>query len=280
MLVEIRTGTRLDVRQLGEQTGEPLLMVCSTAQPWELWQPLAQTFAQRYRTIGYDHRGIGASERGEGPISVASLADDAVALLDALEIERAHLLGWSLGSAVCQEVAITEPARVAGLVFWGTWAATDPYQRALFTALRHPWTTGDLEAALTVLSLVFSRESVNTSEFGERMAALLPAFPHTEAGMRAVVAQWDADLAHDTSERLGAITAPTLVVAGLDDLVTPPYHGEAVAAAIPGATLEMLTGPGSNHALGLERAAEFVPLVLGFLARCEAAFRARQAIIS
>jgi pimeloyl-ACP methyl ester carboxylesterase len=278
MHVEISTGTRLDVRQLGEPASDPLLMVCGTAQPWELWRPLALAFAQRFRVIGYDHRGIGGSGRGEGAMTVASLAEDAIALLDELDIERAHLLGWSLGSAVCQEVAIAEPARVAGLVLWGTWAATDSYQRALFTALRHPWATGDLEAALAVLALVFSPEFVNAPEFGAHMAPLLPAFPCTEAGMRAVVEQWDADLAHDTSRRLGEISAPTLVVAGAEDLVTPPRHGQAVADAIPEARIEIFTGPGSSHALGLERAAEFVPLVSGFLARSGTASRAQRTI--
>jgi pimeloyl-ACP methyl ester carboxylesterase len=278
MLVEIGAETQLNVSQLGDQTGDPLLMVCATAQPWELWQPLAQAFAGRFRVVGYDHPGIGGSQRGERPVSVASLAEDAVALLDTLEIERAHLLGWSLGSAVCQEIAIAAPERVAGLVLWGTWAATDAYQRALFTALRHPWATGDLQAALTALALVFSPEFVGSPEFQARMAALSPAFPRTEAGMRSVVEQWDADIAHDTSTRLGEIAAPTLVVAGARDIVTPPRHGEAVAAAIPGATLKTLTGPGSSHALGLERAAEFVPMVLGFLAACQAAPQARPAI--
>jgi pimeloyl-ACP methyl ester carboxylesterase len=265
MLVDIGTGTRLDVHQLGDGSAESLLMVGATAQPWQLWEPLAQAFSRRFRVVGYDHRGIGASERGEGAITVASLADDAMGVLDALEIERAHLLGWSLGSAVCQEAAIARPERVASLVLWGTWATTDAYQRALFTALRHPWATGDLAAALTVLALVFSPEFVNAPEMQARMAALLPAFPHNEVGMRAVAEQWDADLAHDSATRLAAISAPTLVVSGEHDLLTPPRHGQAVTDAIPSARVETLTGPGSSHALGLERAADFVPLVLGFL---------------
>ncbi len=78
--------------------------------------------------------------------------------------------------------------------------------------------------------------------------------------------QWDADMAHDTLDRLGSITAPTLVIAGEQDLLTPPWHGRQVAEAIPGAELHMFTGPGSSHALGAERVEEFLPLVQKFLA--------------
>ena len=96
---------------------------------------------------------------------------------------------------------------------------------------------------------------------------MLPLFPTTPQQMQTCAEQWDADLAHDTLDRLGQIAAPTLVVAGEQDLLTPPWHGKQVAEAIPGARLEMFTGPGSSHALGMERAEEFVPLVAGFLAQ-------------
>ena len=276
MLLEIGPAP-LDVIRLGE--GDvPLLMVCATAQPWALWEPLAHAFAQHLPVIGYDQRGLGASQIGDQPVTAASLAADALGVLDALDVERAHLLGWSLGSAVCQELAIAHPERVAGLVLWGTWAATDAYQRALFSALRHPWSTGDLEAGLGLLALVFSPETVNAPEFASRMGALLPAYPRSPEGAAAIVAQWNADLAHDMRDRLAAISAPTLVVAGERDIVTPPSHGREVAGAIPGATLEVVSGPGSSHALGLERAAEFVPLVLGFLGRAAALSERRAAL--
>ena len=114
--------------------------------------------------------------------------------------------------------------------------------------MRHPWATGDFPTALGVLSLVFSPEFVNAPDAQARMAALAPAFPQTQEG------------------RLSAISAPTLVIAGEQDIITPPRHGQAVADAIAGARIETLFGPGSSHALGLERATEFVTLVLKFLA--------------
>jgi pimeloyl-ACP methyl ester carboxylesterase len=229
------------------------------------WEPLVAPFAERHRVIAFDSRGLGQSERGDGRITVASLAADAAALLDALDIERAHVLGWSLGSAVAQELALAYPDRVGGLVLYGTWGRMDGFMRAMLTALRHPWETGDMEAALTALGLAFSPELLNSPDFESMLKEFLPLFPQTEAQIRTTVEQWQADEEHDTLDRLAGIGAPTLVIAGQQDLVTPPWQCHAVAERIPGARYELLTGPGSSHALMMERPEEFVALVLGFV---------------
>jgi pimeloyl-ACP methyl ester carboxylesterase len=194
-----------------------------------------------------------------------SLAADTAALLDALEIERAHVLGWSLSSAVAQELALAHPDRVAGLVLYGTWGRIDGFQRSILSALRYPWDTGDLEAALSALGLAFSPELLNSPEFESMLEEFLPLFPQTESQIRATAEQWQADLEHDTLDRLPGIAAPTLVIAGEQDLLTPPWQCQAVAERIPGARYELLTGPGSSHALMMERAEEFIALVLGFV---------------
>jgi pimeloyl-ACP methyl ester carboxylesterase len=246
--------------------GEPLLVMNGTSQSLGFWVDMAQALAGRHRVVTYDLRGMGGSGRGEGVISVASLAGDALGLLDALEIERTHVLGYSLGSAIAQELALAAPERVASLVLNCTWGRTDGFQRAMIAGLAHPWRTGDVETALGALGVVFSPQLLDSPEFDALIQQVLPLFPSTPEQVRTTAEQWDADLAHDTLDRLGGITAPTLVVAGEQDLLTPPWHGKQVAEAIPGARLEMFTGPGSSHALGMERPEEFVPLVAGFLA--------------
>ena len=251
------------VQEYGE--GEPLLVINGTSQSLGFWVDTAVVWASRYRVITYDLRGMGGSERGSGDISVASLAADAQGLLEALEVDRAHVLGYSLGSAIAQELALAAPDRVVSLVLYCTWARTDGFQRAMLTGLAHPWRTGDLEAALGALGVAFSPQLLDSPEFGALIEQLLPLFPSTEQQIRTCAEQWDADLAHDTLDRLGGITAPTLVIAGEQDLLTPPWHGRQVADAIPGARHHLFTGPGSSHALGVERAEEFVPMVSGFL---------------
>ncbi len=225
-----------------------------TTQSLGFWAEVAPILASRHRVVTYDLRGMGASERGSGEINVASLAADAQGLLEALDIGRAHVLGYSLGSAIAQELALAAPKRVASLVLYCTWARTDGFQRAVITGLAHPWRTGDMEAALGALGIAFSPQLLDSPQFGELVEQLLPLFPSNEQQVRTTVEQWDADMAHDTLDRLGGITAPTLVIAGEQDLLTPPWHGRQVAETIPGAQLHMFTGPGSSHALGVERA--------------------------
>ena len=188
--------------------------------------------------------GSAAASGARAQISVASLAEDASALLEALEIPRAHTMGWSLGSAVLQELALAHPEQVASAIMYATWARCDGFQRAVLAALRHPCVTGDMESALGAAGLAFSPQLLDNPEVEAMMEAMLPAFPQTEDQMQVTVEQWDADLVHDTLDRLGGITAPTLVIVGEQDLLTPPWQAKDVADAIPGARFELLTGPG------------------------------------
>ena len=251
------------VQEYGD--GEPLLIVNGTSQSLGFWAESAQVWASRFRVITYDLRGMGGTGRGEGEISVASLAADARGLLDALEVQRAHVLGYSLGSAIAQELALAAPDKVASLVLLCTWGRTDGFQRAVITGLAHPWRTGDMEAALGALGIAFSPQLLDSPEFGALVEQLLPLFPQTPQQIATTVEQWDADLAHDTLDRLGDISAPTLVLAGEQDLLTPVWQGQQVAERIPGARYELFTGPGSSHALGVERAEEVLPMVLEFV---------------
>jgi pimeloyl-ACP methyl ester carboxylesterase len=261
--ITVAGGARLQVSELGQ--GEPLLLICGTSQSYRLWAPLLPALTARYRVITYDHRGIGTSDRGEGPISMAALADDAAALLSALSVDRAHVLGWSLGSTVAQELALHHPERVASLVLAATWGRTDAYQASVFTGLSHPWRTGHRDAALTALSIAYSPELLNSPDFLPLMQQLEPLFPSTPSQMATVAEQWDADLAHDALDRLEQITVPTLVIGGAQDLLTPPDLGRAVADRIPGARFELIAGAGSSHAALMERPEEFADLALGLL---------------
>jgi pimeloyl-ACP methyl ester carboxylesterase len=263
--ITLPDGVTLQVSEYGE--GEPLLLICGTSQSHRLWAPLLPALADRHRVISYDHRGIGASERGEGPIRMASLAQDAAALLGELGVERAHVLGWSLGSTVAQELALADPELVATLVLASTWGRADAFMTSVLTGLAHPWRTGHRDVALVALGIAYSPELLNSPEFLPMMQQLDPLFPSTPGQLSTVCEQWDADLAHDSIDRVEQITAPTLVIAGEQDLLTPAARGRAVADRIPGARFELLTGAGSSHAALMERPQEFTDLVLDFLTK-------------
>ena len=257
------TGATLNYEISGQ--GDPLLLVMGTSGSLALWGELVPRLSEQYRVIAFDNRGLGGSERGEGEISVASMAADASALLDALEVPRAHVMGWSLGSAVLQEMALERPEQVASAVMYATWGRCDGFQRSLLTALRLPYVHRDMESALAVAGLAFSPQLLDHPDFAAMLEPMLPAFPQDEAQMQVTVEQWDADLLHDTLDRLPGITAPTLVVVGEQDLLTPQWQSKAVADAVPGARFELVTGPGSSHGMHIERPDDLLRIVTGFL---------------
>jgi pimeloyl-ACP methyl ester carboxylesterase len=259
-----RTGVTLNYEISGE--GDPLLLIMGTSGSIPLWGEIVPRLAEEYRVIAFDNRGLGGSQRGEGQISVASMAEDASALLEALDIPQAHVMGWSLGSAVAQELALAHPEQVASAIMYATWGRCDGFQRSIFTALRLPYAIRDMDAALATAGLAFSPQLLDHPDFQEMLAPMLPAFPQTEEQMQVTTEQWDADLAHDTLDRLAEITAPTLVIVGEQDLLTPPRQSRAVAEAVPGARFELVTGPGSSHGLHIERPDDLVRIVTGFLA--------------
>jgi pimeloyl-ACP methyl ester carboxylesterase len=258
-----RTGVTLNYEISGE--GDPLLLIMGTSGSMLLWGEIIPRLAEEYRVIAFDNRGLGGSQRGEGQISVASMAEDASALLEALDIPQAHVMGWSLGSAVAQELALAHPEQVASTIMYATWARCDGHQRAMLTALRHPYATRDMEAALSTAGLAFSPQLLDHPDLEKMLEPMLPAFPQNEDQMQVTTEQWDADLAHDTLDRIGGITAPTLVIVGEQDLLTPPWQSKAVADAIPQARFELVTGPGASHGLHIERPDDLVRIVTGFL---------------
>ena len=113
--VELPTGIGIYYETVG--AGEPLLLIMGTGADHSLWDDTAKAYAQRFQVISFDNRGTGQSDHPRDPeqYTMRTLAEDAVALLDALEIESAHVSGLSLGSAVAQELAINHPGKVRSL---------------------------------------------------------------------------------------------------------------------------------------------------------------------
>jgi pimeloyl-ACP methyl ester carboxylesterase len=255
--------------------GEPILLVTGTSASVGLWTPaIIGGLAADHQVIAYDHRGMGASSPHTEPVSMASLAADAAALLDELGTGPVHVIGWSLGSAVAQELALARPELVASLVLYGTWARGDGFQRCLTAGLRSPWEHGDVEGAFAALGVAFSPELLDSPSFEQLAASVLLLFPRTDARIRAVVHQWDANLAHDTLDRLPGIDRPITVLVGEQDILTPPRQARVVADALPDAHLVLVQGPGSSHSLHVERPDEWLRHVRSHLARCSSAIRA------
>ncbi|MCW3046603.1 MAG: alpha/beta fold hydrolase [Solirubrobacterales bacterium] len=233
-------GRELFYRRDG--TGEPLLLVQGMSGTHLAWgDAFVGELDRDFDVITYDHRGVGHSARVTAPFSIADLAEDAAGLLDALEIEDAHVLGISMGGMVAQELAVRHPARVRTLALGCTYPGgaearlTDP---AVMHRLAEAIASGDHERALRIgyeanVSAAFAGDSANYEPFHE-MATQLPV------GLEVLMLQLQAIQAHDAAGRLAGIEAPTLVVHGTEDQMLPVVNGELIARLIPGARLELL----------------------------------------
>jgi pimeloyl-ACP methyl ester carboxylesterase len=258
-------------------SGEPLLLVMGLAGDSLAWMLQREAFAARYRTIVFDNRGVGRSSKPAGPYSIAQMADDAAGLLDALDIEPAHVVSVSMGGMIAQELALRHPQRVRSLVLGCTYARPDAaVQGQLVESLQFFGATqdadGQIQVDLTTLdAMAFIQRLLPLTFTPQFIMTELPKLMQMFSGalmygfdMQAILAQVAATQGHDALDRLGQIRVPTLVLTGDADLLIPPSNSDTLAAAIPSASLVKL--PGGSHGFNFETPDAFNREVLDFLA--------------
>jgi pimeloyl-ACP methyl ester carboxylesterase len=247
--VAARTGfvpvgdTELWFEQRGE--GPDVLLLAGLSDPVEAWTFQLDALADRYRVTAFDNRGAGRSPMPPEGFTVDGMADDAAAVLRGLGIERAHVAGFSGGSATAQELTLRHPDIVTSLVLISTWARPDVF---LSTAME-AWTWLP-EAApserkmLEAFFLWIYTPRAHEEGMVEQVIEEAMTFPHPQSP-EAFRRQLEAWKVHDSFDRLPQINVPTLVVAGEIDVITAPRHGKIVADRIPGAEFVVL--PGEAH---------------------------------
>ena len=261
--VEIAPGRKLNVVRRGD--GPPLLLIQGMSGNVVHWsEPFLQALQERFDVIAFDHRGVGWSEWVKDPFTIADLADDAALVLDAVGVERAHVLGISRGGMVAQELALSHRDRVNRLVLGCTYsggegsALTDP---EAFAPLAQAMMAGDRDAAmregfaLNLSAAHGAREGV-FDEF-VRIALTKPA------ATPVIMLQLQAIQGHDTSTRLPQLDVPTLVIHGTEDRMLAVDNGRMVARLVPGARLVELDGAG--HLFWWEQPERVVELLDEFL---------------
>jgi pimeloyl-ACP methyl ester carboxylesterase len=236
----INTGAlELWVERRGQ--GPDVLLIAGLGDPAEAWQCQLEGLADRYRLTAFDNRGTGRTPLPEGPLTVTTMADDAAELLRALEVPAAHVAGFSGGSMIAQELALRHPELVRSLVLVSTWARPDAHFRSMANAWRWMVEAARSERAFLEAFLVWIYTArAHADGTVEQIIQEMLDFPHkpsTEAIQRAI----DAFVVHETADRLQYIDAPTLVLAGGQDICTPQRLGRVVADGIPHARFEVLT---------------------------------------
>jgi aminoacrylate hydrolase len=248
----------------GPAEGAPLLLSAGLGGSAHYWQPNVAALAERHRVIAYDHRGTGRSDRiSPDAASVAGFADDMLALLDALGIEQASVMGHAAGGVAALALALKAPDRVERLIVVNGWAKADPHFLRCFAArlalLRHAGPESYLRAQ-PIFLFPANWISAHSDALDAELPVQLAQFPGAETMEKRIATL----AAFDIADRLTEITAPTLVVATRDDMLVPSNAGERLASGLPNARLSVIEYGG--HASNVTEPDNFNALILGWLA--------------
>jgi pimeloyl-ACP methyl ester carboxylesterase len=242
-------------------TGEPLLLIMGLGFPASLWYRVRPALAERHRVISFDNRGTGATGPVPGPYPIEAMAADAAAVLDAAGVDRAHVLGISMGGLIAQELTLANPERVTSLIL----AATHPGGEA--TVLPEP----------EVLQLLQTRTDLPLEE---SYRVTIPVAYAAKTAADVIDADIAARLGNPTSaegytnqllggmaysgaaDRLPTVGVPTLCLHGSDDRLVPPVNSETLASLVPGARVHIIDG--AAHMLFSDAPEAFVDAVVGF----------------
>lgn len=196
-----------------------------------------------YRVLRFDNRGIGQSDRPGGPYSARLLADDAKALVDGLGLKDFHLMGVSMGGMIAQEYALAHGEDLRSLTLACTYGTVDSFCGTMFAMWADLAKKIDVPFVMRDVALwaftgpFFNERKADAAEFAAAMASL-------DMPLDAYLAQLAVIRNHDAIGRLGAVTVPTLVLAGEEDILIPVRLSKELQEAIPGA--RWATTPGGH----------------------------------
>lgn len=267
---QISDGADCSIRvgdiQMGYRTygsGHPLVMIMGYGSTMNLWEPgLLRTLSARFKVIVFDNRGMGDTETGRHPFSIEQFADDTVGLLDALDIQQAHVLGWSMGALIAEEIVLRHPGKANKLVLYAAHCNAGLFPPAPEVIQKLTDTSGTPEEqGMRFISMLFPPDWLQ--EHGERLKEIFyrpmgNISPETMAKQSMAIYTWKG-----CCERLGEINTPTLVITGADDALVPPQNARYLAEKVPNAQLAL--SENSGHGLMFQSPDKFSETVIGFL---------------
>ena len=246
-------GVRLFHELHGSPEAPPLILLEGMGGDIPGWRRNVPVLAKELRVIAYDFRGNGNSDEPSGPVTMATFVDDTLALLDALDVDRAHVYGQSFGGMVGQELALTHPERARTLILGCTHAGPRHVLRGKPSKVPkgEPWRS--------MYAPGFPDAHPEHVAEDLRIGAAQPR--HPEGGRR----QWEAMQGFDSYDRLPSLRVPTLVLHGTDDQAIAVENARLLADRIPGAELVLLEGAG--HLYHSEQSEAADAAVLDFVRR-------------
>lgn len=253
-------GTEISYSVTGK--GEPVLLVAGIGGAASYFKPNVEAIAARYQVVLHDHRGTGGSRKDHITYSVPQMTDDMIALMDALDIEAAHIVGHSTGAAMAHDMALRFPARIKSAVLYAGWATCDAYFKRCFDVrkrvLEH---SGALDYVRT--TPLFLNPPWWVSANIAKLEAEEPGAAATLAPTDIMVSRIDAICSYGPGEDLRKITCPSLITCAKDDHLTPQFYSEQMAKLMPAAdTFYFETG---GHAVSQVLPDQFNTLILSYL---------------
>ncbi len=244
--------------------GEPLVLICGASVSVDMMYAFIPVYSPEYKLVIFDNRGAGQSDAPDIPYTTAMMANDLAGLLDTIEVDSAHIMGTSMGGMIAQELALRHPDRVKSLILACTYCGgpsssiiTDPEMMQRMADL--PPKEGLMEIMRLCISQKFLDENPGLLEQIAEQMMQHPISPHGQ--MR----QTEAEMGHNTYERLPEIKMPTMIIHGDDDRIIPVENANILASRIPGAELAILKNAG--HMFFVEVEDESNRIMLDFLKR-------------
>ncbi|KYC52740.1 MAG: short chain dehydrogenase [Candidatus Methanofastidiosum methylothiophilum] len=251
----------ISYRTYGE--GYPLVMIMGYGSTMEMWEDqLINSFSKDYKVIIFDNRGIGETSDGNKDFTIEQFAEDTNGLMNVLGIEKAHILGWSMGSYIAQELTLRHPEKVNKLVIYASVCSPEmfPPSPEVLSTLEDPSGTPE-EQGSRWISVIFPSDWIINN--GERIKEIfyrpLGNIKPENIGKQAIaIGKWEG-----TCSRISSINNKTLVIAGNEDVLVPPVNSEYLASKIPNSKLILVDGAG--HALMFQYPDKFIREVTEFL---------------
>lgn len=241
--------------------GEPILLIMGLGYPSDMWWRVRPVLDSRYRTIVFDNRGVGRSDMPAGPYPIATMAADAVAVLDAAGVDSAHVFGISMGGMIAQELALQYPKRVRSLIL-GCTAAGGPTavqaEPEVTQILLNRGSVTPEQAALAAIPYIYD-SATPRERVEEDLAIRRPWLPRPEA----YNAQLQGILGWESYSRLPQLNVKTLVIHGETDRLVRLGNGQLIASRIPGAKLVTLAN--ASHIFPTDQIAACHRAVMEFL---------------
>lgn len=268
--VRTADGCRVHYRVTGRSSAPPVLMIQGLGMDKHGWDIQRFVFSLRYRVIALDNRGSGRSDKPLGDYDLAQMASDAIAVLDDIGVDSAHIVGASMGGAIAQIIGVMHPERVRSLTLVCTACHNQPWRKELLQS----WADIATRDGVGAMAGQAARWVIGPRSFRRLVPVIGWLGPlgfgrsaHAFAAQVAAIRAADDGLA----ELLGTIEVPTLVIVGNQDILTPRGDSEQLAELIP--TAELVVISGAAHGLMIEHFTTFNRILGDFLVRAEHAYQ-------